>query len=63
MTTKVVVDAHAGLSVKVIQVDPVTGNWIGEPHIVEPNTEKTFYVHSTLDLIVHEVQPDEQKGS
>lgn len=63
MTTRVTVDAHAGRPVKVIQVNPVTGGWIGEPRIVEPNTEEIFYVHNTVDLIIHEVQPNDQKGS
>jgi hypothetical protein len=59
MTTKVTVDAHAGWPVKVITVNPKDGIVRGQPVIVPPNTEQIFYVHSEIELIIHEVQPDE----
>lgn len=52
MTTAVTVNAHAGWPVLVVQV-------VGEPNspksirqeVVEPNTEKTFYIHSGMRII------------
>ena len=61
MTTQVDVKANHGWPVKVTGRDPETGEkleWYGE-HSVEANTSRTFHVHSNLDLIIHEVQPDE----
>lgn len=58
MTTAVKIDAHAGWPVLV-----VTQN--GEPkypqsveaHIVEPNTQRTFYIHSGLKILSVAEQP------
>jgi hypothetical protein len=61
MTTKVTVEANHGWPVKVIAVDPKTGNWLDHGvTIVAAGNKRDFYVHNTLDLIVHEVQPDEK---
>ncbi len=55
MTTKVTVDAHAGWPVRV-----TTFEGVGQAvYTVEPNAVRDFYVHSSMDLRVHEVQPDE----
>lgn len=61
MTTKVTVDAHAGWPVE------VTARY-GEPsqpksvsvHIVEPNTEQDFYIHSGMEILgVREIKKPE----
>ncbi len=62
MTTKVTVDAHAGWPVEVVTI-------VGEPdaaksaqlEIVEPNTQRDFYIHSGMKIIsVSEMKkPDE----
>ena len=52
MTTRVTVDAHAGWPVQVITLD-------GEPdrdksaqvHIVAPNTQQDFYIHSGMNIL------------
>lgn len=55
MTTKITVDAHAGWPVRVTRIEGA-----GQSHsIVEPNSAQDFYIHSTLDLRIHEVQSDE----
>lgn len=59
MTTKIIVDAHAGWPVLVVQV-------VGEPNankeirntIVEPNTTKDFYIHSGMRIINIEELPN-----
>ncbi|MBB3772038.1 hypothetical protein FHS55_002647 [Angulomicrobium tetraedrale] len=56
MTTSVVVKANHGWPVDVTRKDPKTGEALAGPERVEPNTERTFYVHSGMDLHVHEVQ-------
>ena len=61
MTTKVTVEANHGWPVKVISVDPKTGNWLSEGAIVPANATQVFYVHSSADLIIHEVPPEEDK--
>ena len=56
MTTKVTVDAHAGWPVS------VKNTASGHEIIVAANTTQDFYVHSGgNDLLIHEVQPDENK--
>jgi hypothetical protein len=59
MTTKVTVDAHAGRPVRITNISPDGGH---TEVLVEPNTVHDFYVHSTQDLRVHEVQPNEQQS-
>ena len=56
MTTKVTVDAHAGWPVRVTALEG-TGQAV---YTVEPNATRDFYVHSSMDLRIHEIQPDEQ---
>lgn len=58
MTTAVKVDAHAGWPVKVVTLNgepqyPQTA----EVHIVEPNTDRTFYLHSGLQILSVTEQP------
>ncbi len=56
----VIVKAMHNWSVDVSSKDPITGA-MSRLERVEPGTERTFYVHSAADLLVHEVQPDEAK--
>jgi hypothetical protein len=56
MTTTVKIDAHAGWPVRVTRLYPSGDQAVAT---VEPNTEGTFYVHSTMDLHIHEVQRPE----
>ena len=59
MTTRVIVEANHGWPVKVQFVNPKTGNTVGPERIVPPAAKEEFYIHSTMDLRVHEVQPGE----
>lgn len=61
MTTNVVVKANHGWPVKVSKLDPKTGAPLEHypADVVAPNTERTICCHSGMDLLVHEVQPDE----
>ncbi len=58
MTTTVKVEANHGWPVDVTPVNPKTGE-LSAVQRVEKNTERTFYVHSGMDLLIHEVQPEE----
>ena len=59
MTTRVTVEANHGWPVKVQFVNPKTGNPVGPERIVPPAAKEEFYIHSTMDLRIHEVQPNE----
>jgi len=59
VTTTVIVKANHGWPVLVSAKDPKTGA-VGVVERVDPNTERTFYVHSSQDLVIHEVQPGEE---
>lgn len=63
MTTNVVVKANHGWPVKVGKLDPKTGEPLKHypAEVVEANTERTVYCHSGMDLLIHEVQPEEAK--
>ena len=52
MTTSVKVDAHAGWPVLVIikTGEPLQGKSVTTER-VEPNTERTFYIHSGMQII------------
>ena len=63
MTTKVTVEANHGWPVKVIPVNPKTGEWYGNVREVPAGAIETFYIHSDQDLIIHEIQPDEKKDA
>lgn len=57
MTTKVTVFAAHGWPVDVTPITPTGARY---PTIrVQPGATGDFYVHSTQDLLIHEVQPDE----
>lgn len=60
MTTTITVKANHGWPVKVKGTDPKTGaeipNYGG---VVEAGETRDFICHSSMDLHVHEVQPDE----
>lgn len=58
MTTSVTVKANHGWSVDVTPIDVKSGEK-GHTVQVPADNEQTFYVHSTQDLLIHEVQPDE----
>ena len=60
MTTTVIVKANHGWPVDVSGHDPKTGEkteWYGGRAAASETRE--FHCHSTLDLRIHEVQPDE----
>lgn len=59
MTTRVTVEANHGWPVKVQFVNPKTGGAVGPERIVPPAAKEEFYIHSTMDLRIHEVQPGE----
>jgi hypothetical protein len=59
MTTRVTVEANHGWPVKVQFVNPKTGNPVGPERIVPPAAKEEFYIHSTADLHIHEIQPTE----
>ncbi|WP_454917264.1 DUF2829 domain-containing protein [Xanthobacter sediminis] len=60
MTTNVVVKANHGWPVKVTKLDPETGAPLDYPaEVVEANTERTVCCHSGMDLLIHEIQPNE----
>lgn len=60
MTTKVTVEANHGWPVQIDGIDPKTGEKVPWNHPRVPAGETmTVYVHSSMDLRIHEVQPDE----
>lgn len=60
MTTTIVVKANHGWPVRVTKLNPKTGQeWPGQSVTVEKDTEQSISVHSSCDLLIHEVQPDE----
>ena len=59
MTTTVVVKANHGWPVDVQQIHPKTAEPISPISRVPKDTERTFCIHATADLRIHEVQPDE----
>lgn len=61
MTTTITVKANHGWPVRVTPLDPKTGEVDpqGQVQIVPKDSEQTFHVHSTRDLLIHEMQPDE----
>lgn len=62
MTTAVKVDAHAGWPVLVVtQSGEPSYPQSVEAHIVEPNTERTFYIHSGLKILSVSEQPQPKK--
>lgn len=65
MTTKVIVEANHGWPVRVTPLNPKTGeaDEQGRVETVPAGAQMTFYVHSTRDLLIHEVQPDEQAAA
>jgi hypothetical protein len=64
MTTEVIVKANHGWPVKVTQkFYKTTSHDISDGSecevIVDPGSTAVFYIHSELDLLIHEIQPDE----
>lgn len=59
MTTQIDVKANHGWPVKVTGVNPQTGEEISYGGTVPAGETRTFHCHSSMDLRVHEVQPDE----
>lgn len=66
MTTTVTVKALHGWPVRVTQVSVVpqgqstTSEGRRDVVIVPQGEERDFYVHSHMDLEIHEIQPDEE---
>ena len=60
MTTTVIVKANHGWPVDVTPKRP-DGGEAGPTVRVAANSEQTFCVHSSQDLLIHEVQPNEIK--
>ena len=59
MTTRIIVEANHGWPVRVESIDPKTGEKSYPDRVVPANEKQDFYIHSSLDLRIHEVQPDE----
>lgn len=61
MTTKITVHALHGWPVDVMHLHPETNAAAAQPATTRVPAGETmdFYIHSTLDLRIHEVQPDE----
>lgn len=59
MTTKIIVAANHGWPVKVEGIDPKTGEPVKYGGTVPAGETRDFYCHSSMDLRIHEVQPDE----
>jgi hypothetical protein len=56
MTTKVIVDAHAGWPVRVILKDTYGDrDTVETTETVEPGTERTFYATSSRVIVVEEL--------
>lgn len=60
MTTKVTVEANHGWPVDVTSKTP-NGEFLSKTR-VPANEKRDFYVHSSQDLEIHEVQPEEIKA-
>lgn len=60
MTTQITVKANHGWPVKVTGINPVSNE--GSPYggIVPAGETRDFHCHSTMDLIIHEIQPGEE---
>lgn len=59
MTTTITVKANHGQPVAVLQINPALGTIIGAPVIVAENKSQDFYAHSTADIVVREIQPND----
>lgn len=60
MTTKVSVEAHHGWPVDVKAISPETGEYIDTYSVrIEAGATHAFYIHSGMDVRIHEVQPGE----
>lgn len=57
MTTEVIVKANHGWPVLVTPI-AIGGGYVAPESTVEPGAERSFFVHSSQDLLIHEVQPD-----
>lgn len=62
MTTTVKVQANHGWPVDVTGVDPKTGEPVNYGGRVPAGETRDFICHSSMDLRIHEVQPDEIKA-
>lgn len=61
MTTEIVVKANHGWPVRVTAKHPETGDAINYGGVVPANETRSFHCHSSMDLIVHEIQPNEMQ--
>lgn len=59
MTSKVIVDAHAGWPMQVTAIDQTTGEGPGSKEtvlgVVAPKEQGTFYVTNTRKLLIEEL--------
>jgi hypothetical protein len=66
MTTKVIVDAHAGWPVLVtsIEMHPETGEWSeGSFTVVSAGTKQDFYIYDTRQLLISEMSKNDPAGA
>lgn len=59
MTTAVTIDAHAGWPVRVVSKQGEPGQ-LGriQEDIIQPGTQRTFYLHSGMHIILVEEMPN-----
>jgi hypothetical protein len=62
MTTKVVVEANHGWPVKVTGVKVGTLEDVAYGGTVPAGEKRDFHVHSSMDIVVHEIQPNEAQN-
>jgi len=63
MTTTVTVKANHGWPVKATGVKVGTMEPTNYGGVVQPGEQRDFHCHSTMDLIVHEIQPEETNAN
>lgn len=59
MTTSVIIQANHGWPVRVRNLHPITRQSAYPDTIVPAGEERTVYIHSDLDIEIHEIQPGE----
>ena len=59
MTTEIVVKANHGWPVQVTGVHPLTRETVAYGGTVPAGETRTFHCHSSMDLTIHEIQPNE----
>jgi hypothetical protein len=59
MTTMVAVNAAHGWAVSATRINSKTKEPLNAPIIVQPNTTEHISIWDGVDLLVHEIQPNE----